>query len=93
VSVAAVIMECMAKLTDLETRILEYAEKREQGSKRHTLDEFGWRETTYTMQLLQLIRRPDVESDQRWTMLVHRIRKVSAEAVQRRASRSFGRTA
>jgi hypothetical protein len=93
VSVVAATIKCMAQLTPLETRILEYAEKREQGSKRHTLDEFGWRETTYTMQLLQLIRRPEVEADQRWTMLVHRIRKVSAEAVQRRTSRSFGRTA
>lgn len=83
----------MAQLTDLETRILEFAEAREQGSKKHVIREFGWRDTTYTIKLLQLVARADVEADERWTMLVHRIRKVSAQATAQRASRTFARRA
>lgn len=81
----------MANLTDLDLRILEFAEKREQGSAAHVIAVFGWTPTAYTQRLLALVNRDDVEADPRWTMLVHRIRKVAAQRTADRAGRRFSR--
>jgi hypothetical protein len=81
----------MAQLTDLENRVLDFAEAREQGSKARVRDTFGWLDTTYVQKLLQLIARADVE--QQRPMLVHRLRRITASADQARRSRTFTRSA
>lgn len=76
-------------MTELETRILDFAEEREQGSKVTTWERFGWSPTAYTQRLMRLVARPDVEEAR--PMLVHRLRRVADARVGARAQRSFRR--
>lgn len=79
----------MANLTDHELRVLDFAQARANGSKAHPIEVFGWRETTYVIELRKLIARPEVVADPRWTVLLHWLERVMADAAEARASRSF----
>ena len=79
----------MVILTDHELRVLEFAQARANGSKAHPIDAFGWRETTYVIELRKLLARPEVVADPRWTVLLRRIESVHEEQRRVRASRRF----
>lgn len=84
----------MAQPTDLETRILEHAEKREQNSTipfGSTIVEFQLSPTRYTQILMHLVRRPEVVADPRWTGMAYRIQRVMAANELMRAARRLPR--
>lgn len=91
-SVVGSILFFMAQLTDLEARILEFAEKREQNPRLpigQVITEFEVSPARYTQMLMHLVQRPDVVSDPRWTMMAKRIQKVMTGAADARAARTF----
>lgn len=84
----------MAHLTDLDVRILEFAEKREQHPgipEGQTVVEFNLSPTRYTQMLMHLVQQPEVVADPRWAMMAKRILRVMTGATAARASRTFQR--
>lgn len=82
----------MAALTDLDVRILEFAERREQNPGLPLGDvvaEFGLKPTRYTQILMHLVQMPEVVSNPRWTIMAKRIQKVMSGATEARAARMF----
>jgi hypothetical protein len=76
-------------LTDLETRILDFAETHpiplHPGDASAILDEFRWKSATYVQQLNRLMDDPAASRER--PLLVHRLRRLRDDAVNRRAER------
>jgi len=84
----------MPTLTDLDVRILEFAERREQNPRLpigQVITEFEVSPARYTQMLMHLVQRPEVVADPRWTMMAKRIQKVMSGATAARAARTFTR--
>lgn len=82
----------MPDLTDLDIRILEYAERLELGkvkSVETTRAVLGMSPARYTQRLMHLVQLPEVVSDPRWTMMAKRIHGVMINAAQLRRARMF----
>jgi hypothetical protein len=89
-SVPGGILPFMAQITDLDVRMLKFAEKRERGDQLGgVVKEFGISPTRYTQILMHLVQRPEVVADPRWTMMANRIQRVMAANKLVRASRAF----
>lgn len=73
-------------LTDLETRILDFAENHpiplRPGDASRVLEEFGWKSATYVQRLNRLMDDEAAERDR--PLLVHRLRRLRDEAMNRR---------
>jgi len=93
-SVGSGTLPFMAQLTALDTRILEFAERREQNPRLpigQVITEFEVSPARYTQMLMHLVQRPEVVADPRWTMMAKRIQKVMSGATEARAARTFRR--
>jgi hypothetical protein len=93
-SVVVLNISLMAALTDLDVRILEFAERREQNPRLpigQVITEFEVSPARYTQMLMHLVQNPRVVADPRWTGMAHRIQRVMTARTQLRASRSFQR--
>lgn len=91
-SLVGVILFFMASLTDLDVRLLEFAQKREQNPHLpigQVIAEFEISPTRYTQMLMHLVQQPEVVSDPRWTQLAYRIQRVMAARALMRAARKF----
>lgn len=75
----------MRTLTDLETRILQFAEQHPQPAQVRSLiiTEFGWRSSTYVQKLNRLLDDPAAERVE--PVLVHRLRRIRDDAIRQRA--------
>ncbi|MEO5921700.1 MAG: DUF3263 domain-containing protein [Pseudolysinimonas sp.] len=78
-------------LTDLEVRILDFAEKHEGQKPALTYAaaraEFGWSAAGYVQKLYAVLDLPAAETKR--PLLVHRLQRVRDERSQARASRTF----
>lgn len=86
----------MTALTDLDIRILEFAERREQNPRLpigQVITEFEVSPARYTQMLMHLVQNPTVQADPRWAMMAKRITRVMTGAAELRASRTFRRSA
>jgi hypothetical protein len=82
----------MDSLTELDERILAFAERREQNPQLplgEVVAEFGISPTRYTQILMHLVQRKDVAGDPRWAMMAHRIQRVMDGRARARAGRLF----
>lgn len=73
-------------LTDLETRILDFAEQHPRvnvGAVRSLIiQEFGWKSASYVQRLNRLLDDPVAEAAR--PMLIHRLRRIRAEQIAAR---------
>ena len=72
-------------LTDLENRILDFAEQRRPLHEARI--EFAWRPATYVQRLFAVLDDPRAERQR--PMLVRRLRRLRKQKAAARASRSF----
>lgn len=76
----------MRTLTDLEHRILDFAEKHpiplRPGDHSRILAEFGWKSASYVQRLNRLMDDPAAAAAR--PLLIHRLRRLREDAIERR---------